>query len=121
VTTLVNRYTKAPIRFVAGLSLVVRAFEHPSLKLEATLLESLSRLFAQNVRVYAYPMTVVDFQEALKEFPGTRVEWSETNGWVSAEQMRLAPPQGHFYAYLLASHFIVPMQIPTAFTAEARA
>ncbi len=99
----------------AGIVLI-RAFEHPWFNVEATRLESLSRLFAQNVRVYAYPMTVVDLQEALKEFPGTRLEWSETNGWVSAEQMHFAPPLGHLYAYLLASHFIVPMQIPTAFT-----
>jgi hypothetical protein len=121
LTTLVNRYTQAPIRFVAGLSLLIRAFDNPSFDVEARRLESLSRLFAQNVRVYAYPMTVVDLQESLKGFPGTRLEWSETNGWVSAEQMRLAPPLGHLYAYLLASNFIVPMQFPATFTAEAHA
>jgi hypothetical protein len=91
----------------------------PPFNVEARRLESLSRLFAQNVRVYAYPMTVVDFQESLKEFPGTRLEWSETNGWVSAEQMRLAPPLGHLYAYLLASNFIVPIQTPTGLAAAA--
>jgi hypothetical protein len=117
LTTLVNRYTKAPIRFVAGLSLLIRAFDNPSFDMEAGRLEALSRLFAQNVRVYAYPMTVVDLQESLKGFPRTRLEWSETNGWVSAEQIRLAPPLGHLYAYLLASNFIVPMRVPTAITA----
>ena len=29
MTGLVNRYTKAPLRFVAGLSLMIRAFEDP--------------------------------------------------------------------------------------------
>jgi hypothetical protein len=119
VTTLVNRYTTAPVRFVAGLSLLIEAFENPSFNQEARRLEALSRLFAQNVRIYAYPMTAGDLQESLREFPSTRLEWSETNGWVSAEQLRLAPPLGHLYTYLLASNFIVPIQIPTSLTAAA--
>jgi hypothetical protein len=119
VTTLVNRYTTAPLRFVAGLSLLIGAFENPSFDEEARRLEALSRLFAQNVRVYAYPMTVADLQESLKEFPGTGLEWSETNGWVSAKHMRLAPPLGYLYAYLLASKFIVPVQDPTGLASAA--
>jgi hypothetical protein len=118
VTTLVNRYTTAPVRFVAGLSLLIGAFDSPSFDQEARRLEALSRLFAQNVRVYAYPMTVVDLHESIKEFP-SRLEWSETNGWVSAEQVRLAPPLGHLYAYLLSSNFIAPIQIPAGVTAAA--
>jgi hypothetical protein len=118
VTTLVNRYTTAPVRFVAGLSLLIGAFDSPSFDQEARRLEALSRLFAQNVRVYAYPMTVVDLHESLKGFP-SRLEWSETNGWVSAEQMRLAPPLGHLYAYLLSSNFIVPIQTPAGVIAAA--
>jgi hypothetical protein len=34
MTALVNRYTKAPLRFVAGLSLLVRAFDDPYFHLE---------------------------------------------------------------------------------------
>jgi len=48
-----------------------------------------------------------------------RLEWSETNGWVSASQLRHAPPLGHLFAYLLASNFIVPMQVPAALRADA--
>ena len=119
MTALVNRYTKAPVRFVAGLSLVIRAFSDTYFNLEGRRLEALSRLFAQNVRIYAYPMTAVDLQEAIKSLSPTGLEWSETNGWVSAQQLRLAPPLGHLYAYLLASNFLVPMQIPSALTAGA--
>ncbi|HEX2665207.1 MAG TPA: hypothetical protein VHM93_20420 [Candidatus Acidoferrum sp.] len=119
MTALVNRYTKAPVRFVAGLSLVIRAFSDTYFNLEGRRLEALSRLFAQNVRIYAYPMTAVDLQEAIKSLSPTGLEWSETNGWVSAKQLRLAPPLGHLYAYLLASNFLVPMQIPSALTAGA--
>ena len=112
MTALVNRYTKAPVRFVAGLSLLIRAFDDSYFNLEGRRLEALSRLFAQNVRIYAYPMTAVNLQEAIKGFSPTGLEWSETNGWVSAKQLRVAPPLGHLYAYLLASNFLVPMQIP---------
>jgi hypothetical protein len=110
MTALVNRHTQAPVRFVVGLSLLIRAFEDPYFHLEGRRLEALSRLFAQNVRIYVYPMTAVDLQEAIKGFSPTALEWSDTNGWVSAKQLRLAPPVGHLYAYLLASNFLVPMQ-----------
>jgi hypothetical protein len=118
MTAFVNRYTTAPVRLVAGLSLLIRAFDDPYFNLEGRRLEALSRLFAQNVRIYAHPMTVVDLQEAIKILSVTGVQWTDTNGWVSAKQLRVAPPLGHLYAYLLASNFLVPMQIPATLSAE---
>ena len=112
-----NRYTKEPVRFVVGLSLLIRAFEDRYKKLDGTFLEALSRLFAQNVRIYAYPMTSKDLQEAIENLSATGWEWSETNGWASAQQLHAAPPLGHLYAYVLASNFLVPMQIPAALRA----
>jgi len=119
MTALVNRYTNAPVRFVAGLSLLIRTFNDPYFNLEGRRLEGLSRLFAQNVRIYVYPMTVVDLQAAIKGFSPAGLEWSDTNDWVSAKQLRVAPPLGHLYAYLLASNFLVPVEIPEARSAEA--
>jgi hypothetical protein len=119
MTALVNRHTKAPVRFVVGLSLLIRAFEDFYGNLEGSLLEALGRLFAQNVRIYAYPMTVADLREWLSTASASGWEWSEANGWVSASQLRRAPPLGHLFAYLLASHFIVPMQVPAAQRADA--
>jgi len=112
MTALVNRHTQAPVRIVAGLSLVIRAFEDVYGNLEGRLLEALARLFAQNVRIYVYPMTVADLREWLKSASVNGWEWSETNGWVSASQLRRAPPRGHLFAYLLASNFLVPMRLP---------
>jgi hypothetical protein len=112
MTALVNRHTQAPVRFAAGLSLVIRAFEDVYGNLEGRLLEALARLFAQNVRIYVYPMTATDLGEWLKSTSTTGWEWSETNGWVSASQLRRAPPLGHLFAYLLASSFLVPMRVP---------
>ena len=119
MTALVNRYTTAPVRFVVGLSLIIRAFEDPYGKLEGNRLEALARLFAQNVRIYAHPMTVADLRESLDTASTSGWEWSEKDGWVSAAQLRRAGPLGHLFAYLLASNFIVPMQVPAALTADA--
>ena len=112
MTALVNRHTSAPVRFVAGLSLVIRAFEDVYGNLEGRRLEALARLFAQNVRIYVYPMTATDLREWLQSVSLTGWEWSETNGWVSATQLRCAPPLGHLFAYLLASNFLVPTRVP---------
>jgi hypothetical protein len=107
------------VRFVVGLSLIIRAFEDPYGNLEGNRLEALARLFAQNVRIYAYPMTVADLRESLDTASTSGWEWSEKDGWVSAAQLRRAGPLGHLFAYLLASNFIVPMQVPAALTADA--
>jgi len=112
MTALVNRHTQAPVRFAVGLSLMIRAFEDVYGNLQGSLLEALARLFAQNVRIYVYPMTAPDLQEWLKSASATGWEWSETNGWVSASQLRRAPPLGHLFDYLLASNFLVPMPLP---------
>jgi hypothetical protein len=112
MTALVNRHTQAPVRFAVGLSLMIRAFEDVYGNLQGSLLEALARLFAQNVRIYVYPMTAADLLEWLKSASVTGWEWSETNGWVSANQLRAAPPLGHMFAYLLASSFLLPMRVP---------
>jgi hypothetical protein len=119
MTALVNRYTTAPVRFVVGLSLIIRAFEDPYGNLQGNRLEALARLFAQNVRIYAYPMTATDLRESLNTASISGWEWSEKTGPVSAAQLRHAAPLGHLFAYLLASNFIVPMHVPGALTADA--
>jgi hypothetical protein len=119
MTDYVNRYTKEHIRFVVGLSLLIRVFEDRYSKLAGSFLEALSRLFAQNVRIYAYPMTSKDLRQSIEAASATDWQWTETNGWVSASQLRLRPPVGHLYEYILASNFLIPMQIPAALAADA--
>jgi hypothetical protein len=119
MTALVNRDTTAPVRFVVGLSLIIRAFEDPYGNVEGNRLGALARLFAQDVRIYAYPMTPTDLREWLRTASASRWEWSETNGWVSVDQLRCPPPLGHLFTYLLASNFIVPMQVPASLKADA--
>ncbi|MGB6688987.1 MAG: hypothetical protein WBE76_14225 [Terracidiphilus sp.] len=112
MTALVNRYTKEPIRFVLGLSLLIRIWEYRYTKLAGSFLEALSRLLAQNVRIYAFPMSSKDLEQVVQSVSATHWQWTDTNGWVSARQLHPAPPLSHLYDYVLASNFLVPMQIP---------
>jgi hypothetical protein len=118
MTALVNRYTKEPIRFVLGLSLLIRVWEYRYARLAGSFLEALSRLLAQNVRIYAYPMRTTDLQEAVQTLSATDWQWTDTDGWVSARQLQPAPPLRYLYEYILASNFLVPMQAPAALTLE---
>jgi hypothetical protein len=119
MTDYLNRYTKEHVRFVVDLSLLIRVFEDRYSKLAGSFLEALSRLFAQNVRIYAYPMMSKDLRQSIQTASATDWQWTETSGWVSASQLRLRPPLGHLYEYILASNFLIPMQIPAALAADA--
>jgi hypothetical protein len=121
MTTLVNRYTKEPVRFVVGLSLLVRVWAYRYRNLAGSFLEALSRLFAQNVRIYAYPMSSRDLQQSMDSNSSTGWHWTDTNGWVSAQQLHPPPPLDHLYNYVLASNFLVPMQVSADLEADAAA
>jgi hypothetical protein len=112
MTALVNRYTNEHVRFIIGLSLLVRIWEYRYTKLAGGFLEDLSRLLAQNVRIYAYPMSSRNLQRAIHHISTIGWQWTDTNGWVSALQLHPEPPLGHLYDYVLASNFLVPMKIP---------
>jgi len=110
MTSFVNRYTQAQVRFAVGLPALISIFSEAYGHLEGRLLEALSRLFSQNVRVYVFPLAV----SALQASPNLKLDaswqWQATDGWISADQLHPPPPLGHLYAYLLASKFIVPMR-----------
>jgi hypothetical protein len=119
MTALVNRYTKEPVRFVVGLSLLVRVWAYRYGKLAGSFLEALSRLFAQNVRIYVYPMSSSDLRQSMESISATDWHWTDTNGWVSARQLHPPPPLDHLYNYVLASDFLIPIQIPADLQADA--
>jgi hypothetical protein len=112
MTAFVNRYTKEPIRFVVGLSLLVRIWEYRYNDLPGSFLEALSRLLSQNVRIYASPMKLTDLEQAVQSISATQWHWTDTNGWVSARELHPPPPLSHLYDYVLASNFLVPLEIP---------
>ena len=116
MTALVNRYTAEHVRFVVGLSLFVRVWEDRYVKL-GNFLEALSRLFAQNVRIYVSPMSSRDLTESIQNTPALGWQWSEMDGWVSSRDLHPGPPLNHLYNYLLENNFLIPMQIPVERTA----
>jgi hypothetical protein len=118
MTALVNRHTKEPVRFVVGLSLLVRIWEYRYNHLPGSFLEALSRLLPQNVRIYAHPMNSKDLQQAVQGISATHWQWTDTNGWVSARQLHPPPPLDHLYNYVLASNFLVPLEVPGALTTD---
>lgn len=112
MTDLVNRYTNESVRFVVGLSLLVRIWEYRYTKLAGSFLKALSRLLAQNVRIYGYPMSAKDLEESIHDISAFGWRWTDTNGIVSADQLHPAAPLGYLYDYVLARKLLVPMQIP---------
>jgi hypothetical protein len=54
-TSFINRYTQTPVRFAVEVSVLIHFLSQAHGTLEGRLLEDLSKLFTQNVRVYAYP------------------------------------------------------------------
>jgi len=120
MTAFVNRYTKEHVRFVVGLSLLIRIWEYRYAHLTGSFLEGLSRLLAQNVRIYAYPMSSSNLQQSIPNNSTIGWHWTDSNGWVSADQLHPEPPLGHLYSYVLASDFLIPLQIPAGLTSYDR-
>jgi hypothetical protein len=112
MTALVNRYTKQPLRFVVRLSLLVRIWEYRYNHLPGSFLEALSRLLTQNVRIYAHPMSSKDLRQAVESIASNDWRWTETNGWVSARELHPPSPFGYLYDYVLASNFLIPLEVP---------
>ena len=110
VSAVVQRFTQLPIRFVIGVSVLLRVFEDDYQHLGGSTLKAVSLLFSQNVRIYAYPMTTAMVQDWLHKLGASGWEWAEENGLVAADSLKPPGPLRHLYEYLLASNFIVPVQ-----------
>jgi len=109
MTTFVNRYTQAPVRFAIEAADLIDFLSRTHNNLEGRLLEGLSKLFAQNVRVYVYPTATSAMQSSLVSASAAGWQWEEKNGLITADALRPAAPLGHLYSYLIASRFVVPM------------
>ena len=96
---------------MTGVSTLAEVFhDRGNETLDGALLEALARLFARNVRVYAYPMRA--------DVLAARFAGSPASGWVgdggaeamvTADRLRVEPPHSYLYQYLLHTGFIVPL------------
>jgi hypothetical protein len=113
VSALVNRFTDAPVRFAIGLPTLIRVFHDAHARqLAGSILEAIPRLFAQNAHIYAHPVPASVVDERLRRLSAEGWEYTEVDGWVTADRLRPAPPLSHLYAYLVAVGFIIPMPPP---------
>jgi hypothetical protein len=110
---LVSRFTEAPIRSVIGVSTLAEIFhDRGNETLDGALLEALARLFARNVRVYAYPMRADVLAARLADSPAST--WAgdtDAAAMVTADRLRVEPPHRYLYQYLLHTGFIVPLSL----------
>jgi hypothetical protein len=110
MSALVQRFTSLPIRFVVGISVLLRVFEDDYRHLGGSTLKAVSLLFSQNVRIYAYPMPTTAVREWINKLGATEWQWSDDHGSVSADSLKPPGALRFLYEYLLASRFIMPVE-----------
>jgi len=118
MSAIIQRFTSLPIRFVVGISVLLRVFEDDYRHLNGSTLKAIAMLFPQNVRVYAYPMSTSAVQGWANKLSATEWQWQDANGTVYADSLKPPGALRYLYEYLLASNFIVPVK-PSAGAAES--
>jgi len=99
-----------PIRFVVGISVLLRVFGDDYRHLNGSTLKAVSLLFSQNVRIYAYQMPTPAVRDWPKKLDAIGWEWTDDHGSVVADSLKPPGPLRYLYEYLLASHFIVSVR-----------
>jgi len=112
MSAFVKRFTDLPVRFVTGISLLVRVFTDSYENTAGGRLEGIARLFAQDVHMYAYPMPSAALQDWLVKHSVTGWQWTSANGWVSADDLLPSSAIKHLYQYVQASGMIIPLHNP---------
>lgn len=112
MSAFVKRFTQLPVRFVAGMSLLVRVFADSYQMSAGGRLEGIARLFAQDVRVYAYPMPIQELQNWLKTHGAANWELKPVDGWVVLDSLVPPLPVRYLYEYVEACGVMVPLQNP---------
>jgi hypothetical protein len=103
----VSRYTKSPVYFAVGLSVLVRALQDRYKNLAGALLEGVARLFSQNVRLGVYPMAEAALQAKLAELGATNWKYRVRDGLVYSDDLEPVEPVNHLFRYLVSCGFIV--------------
>jgi hypothetical protein len=105
-----RRFTAEPIRFAMDVSQLARSLadrladRHPG-----HLLESLGRLLAFDVKVYAYPMPAEVVRTVLGPDTDLFRVTASGAGAATADDLHPTPPVEHLYRYLLDAGWVVPV------------
>jgi hypothetical protein len=121
MSAFIKRFTQLPVRFVVGMSLLVRVFSDTYRTTVGSRLEGIARLFAQDIRVYAYPMPIEDLQNWVNTHGAKDWELKPVDGWVTLDSLVPPLPVRYLYDYVEACGVIVPLQNPRSATASSPA
>ncbi len=115
LTEHLRRYTAEPLRFVMGLPAVLELLEASYYDgMVGGALEAMGKLLAENVKLYVYPVDASRLPDLLRR---SRLDPAQLSypawGDVTADNIRVAPPTGYLYDYLLDSGWIVPLSRET--------
>jgi len=110
MSALIQRFTSMPIRFVVGISVMLRVFEDDYRHLGGNMLRAISLLFFQNVRIYGFPMATSEVEEWINRLSAPGWQWTDIGGYVFADSLKPPGPLRHLYEYLLSSNFVVPVE-----------
>lgn len=109
LTDYLRRYSQEPLRFAMGTSTLAMLFAGEYYdQLPGGLLEATGKLFADNVKIYAYPMTSEDFEAHLSaaNFQADFVT-VRGHGHVSIDTIDFGAPLGLLFRYVTEAGWIV--------------
>jgi hypothetical protein len=109
IVEYLRRYTSSPIRLVISSSAFARLLSESYAALPGTLLESLSKLLVDHLRLYIYPVPLAAFVEERALDPMRRVSAESSTGTVSLDDLRCEPPLDHLLRYLREAGWLVPL------------
>ena len=109
LTAYLRRYVKNPIGLVLGINNLADIFkEDYYFHLEGGILEAFGKLFKDNVKIYAYPIELENFQRYRELMNiGDNVETAaDKNGMVTIENLIVASNLRNLYKYIYENNFL---------------
>ena len=104
LTQYFRRYTQEPIGVVLGIDTLLGVLDEKYYdNLPGGILESIGRLFRQDVRLYVYPM----HRAALAAYGATLPAATAGHDLVTAAELPLAAHLRHLYAHLMENRHVV--------------
>ena len=113
LSSYLRRYVRNPIGLVLGLNNLADIFkEDYYLKLEGGILEAFGKLFKDNVKIYAYPIELKNFERYRKQLGlGDNVETEiDDDGLVTIENLLVASNLRNLYKYIRENGFLITIE-----------
>ncbi|HTZ47023.1 MAG TPA: hypothetical protein VMH20_05495 [Verrucomicrobiae bacterium] len=107
MSAFLNRYTKLRIHFAVPLIGLVHFMINRYQNLPGSRLEAIARLFTQNVRLVAHPMTIKELEQYVSDAERSGWSWESVDGKVHAEDLHPPKPVDYLYKYLLSESLIL--------------